>query len=61
MTTGGNYRSINEFLNDATREWLLNREVGRLWDEGLASGLADADETMADVKKAARDAAGHGV
>lgn len=50
----GAYQSVNAFLNDAMREWLLNKELGRLWDEGLASGLADPGETIEDIKAAAR-------
>jgi len=53
----GHYQSIDSFLRDAAREWLLNRDLGRLRDEGMASGLADPAETMTDIKRAGRTAA----
>ena len=42
----GEYASASEVVRDAMREWRLRRderskameELGRLWDEGLASG-----------------------
>ena len=32
----------------------LRSLIGRLWDEGLASGPAPAGTTMADIKREAR-------
>lgn len=55
---GGDYASASEVIRDALREWKQLREqrakaieeVGRLWDEGRASGpgrFASLDEIKA--------------
>jgi antitoxin ParD1/3/4 len=50
----GDYASSSEVIRDALRDWKARRLLGRLWDEGVASGRADASETMADIKAEAR-------
>lgn len=50
----GDYASSSEVIREALRDWRAKRLLGRLWDEGLASGRADAGETIDDIKKAAR-------
>jgi antitoxin ParD1/3/4 len=40
----GDYASASEVIRDALRDWAQDREqrarIRRLWDEGLASGVA---------------------
>ncbi len=50
----GDYASSSEVIREALREWRAKRLLGQLWDEGLASGRADEDETIEEIKKAAR-------
>lgn len=50
----GDYASTSEVIREALRDWRARRLVGLLWDEGIASGLADPDETIDDIKRAAR-------
>lgn len=50
----GDYASSSEVIREALRDWRSKRLLGQLWDEGLASGYADPDETIDDIKKAAR-------
>lgn len=50
----GEYASSSEVVRDALRAWREHRLLGQLWDEGIASGPADPQETMADIKRAAR-------
>lgn len=50
----GDYASSSEVIREALRAWRANRVLGQLWDEGIASGAADGDETIDDIKKAAR-------
>lgn len=51
---GGDYASSSEVIRDALREWKARRLLGELWDEGIASGWADPDETIDDIKAEAR-------
>jgi antitoxin ParD1/3/4 len=53
----GDYASSSEVIREALREWKAKRLLGRLWDEGVVSGDADADETIDDIKAAARQQA----
>lgn len=55
----GDYASTSEVIREALRDWELKEElrriererIGRLWDEGLASGLSvDGPEAMAALK-----------
>ena len=50
----GDYASSSEVIREALRDWRGKRLIGRLWDEGIASGRAAEGETIADIKKAAR-------
>lgn len=59
-TEAGEYASASEVLRDAMREWMRRRlertraitELGRLWDEGLASGPpADGEEAFARLRE----------
>lgn len=50
----GDYASSSEVIREALREWKARRLLGQLWDEGIASGNADAGETIDDIKAAAR-------
>lgn len=50
----GDYASSSEIIREALREWKARRHIGRLWDEGIASGLADPGETIEDIKRVAR-------
>ncbi len=50
----GDYASSSEVVREALREWKGRRLLGRLWDEGLASGRADPAETIDDIKAEAR-------
>ncbi|WP_020179247.1 type II toxin-antitoxin system ParD family antitoxin [Methylopila sp. M107] len=55
----GEYGSASEVMREAMREWMLRRvqrreavaQIGRLWDEGLASGPpVDGEEAFARVR-----------
>jgi antitoxin ParD1/3/4 len=50
----GDYASVSEVVREALRDWKAKRLFGQLWDEGLASGRVEADETIDDIKAAAR-------
>ncbi len=50
----GEYASSSEVIREALREWKAKRLLGHLWDEGLASGDVDDNESMEDIKAAAR-------
>ena len=50
----GDYASSSEVIREALRDWRAKRLLGQLWDEGLASGLADENETIEDIKRVAR-------
>jgi antitoxin ParD1/3/4 len=51
---GGDYASASEVIREALRDWKTKRLFGRLWDEGLAGGRAEAAEGIDDIKAAAR-------
>ena len=51
---GGDYASASEVIREALRDWKTKRLFGQLWDEGLASGRAEATEDIDDIKAAAR-------
>lgn len=63
----GEYASTSEVVRDAMREWRARRderakaleELGRLWDEGIASGPSVDGEEAFDRIFAAIDAAAH--
>ena len=50
----GDYASSSEVVREALRDWRAKRLLGQLWDEGIASGRADPDETIDDIKREAR-------
>lgn len=50
----GEYASASEVVRDALRSWRNNRRIAQLWDEGLASGRAEPQLSMAEIKAAAR-------
>ena len=50
----GDYASASEVIREALRDWKTKRIFGQLWDEGLASGRAEAAEDIDDIKAAAR-------
>ena len=63
----GEYASASEVMRDALREWRTRRderarameELGRLWDEGIASGpMVDGEEAFERIF-AAIDAVAH--
>jgi antitoxin ParD1/3/4 len=56
----GEYASASEVMREALRDWKFRRaqrrkaieEIGRLWDEGVASGSAtDGEEAFARIGK----------
>jgi antitoxin ParD1/3/4 len=56
----GEYASVSELMREALREWKHHRvernrameEIGRLWDEGLASGPAvDGEEAFKNLRR----------
>jgi antitoxin ParD1/3/4 len=50
----GEYASASEVVRDAMRTWRINRRLGQLWDEGIASGVMKPGTTMAGIKAEAR-------
>jgi antitoxin ParD1/3/4 len=50
----GDYASSSEVIREALRDWRAKRALALEWDAGLASGPADAGETIEDIKRAAR-------
>jgi antitoxin ParD1/3/4 len=50
----GEFSSASEVVGDAMRQWRSNRRLGVLWDEGIASGRANPDLTMDEIKAEAR-------
>ena len=50
----GDYASADEVIREALRDWRARRVLRQLCEEGIASGRADPDETMDDLKAAAR-------
>ena len=48
------YASLSEVSREALRERRAKRVVGKLWDEGFASGPCDHHLTMSDIKRLAR-------
>ena len=49
----GDYASASEVIREALRDWKTKRVFGQLWDEGLASGRAEAED-IDDIKAVAR-------
>ncbi len=49
----GDYASASEVIREALRDWKTKRILGQLWDQGLASGRAEAED-IDDIKAAAR-------
>lgn len=60
VVESGEYASASEVMREALRDWKLRRiqreqavkELGRLWDEGIASGpAADGEAAFARIKR----------
>lgn len=51
----GDYASSSEIVREALRDWRAKRTVGALWDAGLASGMAETQENIDEIKSAARN------
>ena len=60
VVESGEYASASEVVRDAMREWRYRREerlrareeLGRLWDQGLASGpSAEGEQAFARIRK----------
>lgn len=60
VVESGEYASASEVMREALRDWKLRRiqrqqavkELGRLWDEGIASGPpADGEAAFARIKR----------
>lgn len=55
VVASGEYASTSEVMREALREWSRKREeraralseIGRLWDEGRASGSSPAEDVFA--------------
>ncbi|MEP7211125.1 MAG: type II toxin-antitoxin system ParD family antitoxin [Alphaproteobacteria bacterium] len=50
----GEYASASEVVRAALRRWRSDAAIGRLWDEGLASGRASPQLTMTQIKAEAK-------
>jgi len=46
----GDYASSSEVIREALREWKTRRLLGRIWDEGIASGPCEPGVNMNDIK-----------
>jgi antitoxin ParD1/3/4 len=55
----GDYASSSEVIREALREWKTRRFLGRMWDEGVASGPCEPGLTINDIKGEARRRKGH--
>lgn len=60
LVNSGQYASASEVMREALREWRLRRteraaaidEIGRLWDEGIASGPSvDGEQAFAKMRE----------
>ncbi|HEY1749870.1 MAG TPA: type II toxin-antitoxin system ParD family antitoxin [Caulobacteraceae bacterium] len=64
----GEYASTSEVIREALREWGRKRDeraasiahYRKLWDEGVASGIAEERMSAAEFKKRARARTGKG-
>lgn len=50
----GDYASSSEVIREVLRDWRSKRRLGRLWNEDIASGGADQDQSIETIKHAAR-------
>lgn len=50
----GQFASASEVVRTALRKWANDEQLGRLWDEGLASGLPAKQLTMIEIKAEAK-------
>ena len=50
----GEYASASEVVRDAMRAWKINQKLGQAWDEGIASGRADPQKSIQDLKGEAK-------
>jgi antitoxin ParD1/3/4 len=50
----GAYASASEVVRDALRRWRADQILGRLWDEGVASGIAEHQMTAEEIKAEGR-------
>lgn len=54
----GDYASTSEVVREALRDWRARRTLGRIWDEGIASGPADPQLSLDALKAEARKRSG---
>lgn len=61
VVESGEYASVSEVMREALRDWKFRRlqreqavqELGRLWDDGVASGPAtDGESAFARIRRA---------
>lgn len=52
----GDLPLTDDFIFAALQQRQARQTIGRLWDEGIASGHTDPNETIDDIKVAAQDA-----
>lgn len=50
----GHYAATSEVVREALRKWKTRRHLGRMWDEGVASGPCEPGLSMDDIKAEAR-------
>jgi len=50
----GQYASASEVVRSALRGWTHAERLGELWDEGVASGTAEPQRSMDEIKAEAR-------
>ena len=50
----GQFASASEVVRAALRTWTSEARLGALWDEGIASGRADPQLTMEQIKAEAK-------
>lgn len=50
----GQYASASEYVRSAMRRMSFDEQLGALWDEGIASGRAEPQLTMAEIKAKAK-------
>lgn len=50
----GQFASASEVVRTALRKWATDEELGRLWDEGVVSGVAAKQLAMSEIKAEAK-------
>ena len=46
----GQFASASEVVRTALRKWATDEQLGRLWDEGIASGRAARQLSLDEIK-----------